>query len=300
MNLPYQRIKVIINPAAGHNEPILNVLNDVFHPTRIDWQVALTYGPGDAARIAKEAAEEGFDLVAAYGGDGTQMEVANGLSGTNVPQAILPGGTGNAMALELGVPINLKQATELIINNPKKRSVDVARMDDNHGGRIFMLRAYTGVSTKDAASRELKDKFGQLAYVQASLKFLFEAPANHYKVVIDGEEIEGEAMICFILNAGSIGGVLGFKLPTDQMVDVSDGLLDFYAITKGVKPLRALSQFLYNHEGRETGLYHWKGSKIQIEADPEQDFWVDGEMGGTTPISISAIPSAIQILSPGN
>ncbi len=59
---------------------------------------------GDATRLAKEAVEQGYELVAGYGGDGTQMEVANGLLGTGIPQAILPGGTGNAMAHDLTYP----------------------------------------------------------------------------------------------------------------------------------------------------------------------------------------------------
>ena len=108
MDLPYKRIQVIINPAAGHDEPILNVLNDVFHPAGVEWDISITHKFGDATRLAKEAVASGVDLVAGYGGDGTQMEVANGLLGSGVPQAILPGGTGNAMAHDLNVPINLK------------------------------------------------------------------------------------------------------------------------------------------------------------------------------------------------
>ena len=94
--LPYPKVHVVINPSAGQDEPILNVLNHVFHPAGVDWDNSLTHKSGDATRLAAEAAASGVDLVAAYGGDGTQMEVANGLLGTGVPQAILPGGTGNA------------------------------------------------------------------------------------------------------------------------------------------------------------------------------------------------------------
>ena len=110
MTLPYSKIHVVINPAAGQDEPILNVLNDVFHPAGVDWDISLTHKSGDATRLAAEAAALGVDLVAAYGGDGTQMEVANGLLGTGVPQAILPGGTGNAMAHDLGIGIKLQVA----------------------------------------------------------------------------------------------------------------------------------------------------------------------------------------------
>ena len=85
MALPYPKVHVIINPAAGQDEPILNVLNDVFHPAGVAWEISLTHKSGDATRLAAEAAAAGVDLVAAYGGDGTQMEVANGLLGTGVP-----------------------------------------------------------------------------------------------------------------------------------------------------------------------------------------------------------------------
>ena len=298
MTLPYQKVHVVINPASGQNEPILNVLNNVFHPAGVDWEISLTHRSGDATRLAAQAAAAGVDLVAAYGGDGTQMEVANGLLGTGVPQAILPGGTGNAMAHELKVPINLRQAAELIVNSPKRRAVDLARIGD----QIFMLRAYTGLSADKAASREAKDRYGQLAYVQAGLKFFLEVPEVHYRVTIDGEVIEGEALICFILNAGSIGGVMGMEIPGVGDVNVSDGYLDLYAITKGIKPLRAISKYLFHRGNDENipgmGVYAWRGKEITIEANPEQDVWIDGEMGGKTPFTTSVVPQALEIVVP--
>jgi YegS/Rv2252/BmrU family lipid kinase len=227
MDLPYKRVHVIINPAAGKDEPILNVLNDVFHPVGIEWDISITHKSGDATRLAKEAVAMGVDLVAGYGGDGTQMEVANGLLGSGTPQAILPGGTGNAMAHDLNVPINLKQAAELIVSSPKRKAVDLARIGD----KVFMLRAYAGLSAEDAASREKKDKYGQLAYIQASLKYLTQMSPTRYRAAVDGEVIEGKALICFILNAGSIGGVLGISLPPVGDVSISDGYLDLYAVT---------------------------------------------------------------------
>jgi len=298
MTLPYEKVHVVINPAAGQNEPILNVLNHVFHPAGVDWDVSLTHKSGDATRYAAEAAASGVDLVAAYGGDGTQMEVANGLLGTGVPQAILPGGTGNAMAHELKVPINLQQAAELIVNSPQRRAVDLAKIGD----QIFMLRAYTGLSPDKAASRESKDKYGQLAYVQAGLKFIREVPEVHYRATVDGEVIEGEALIVFILNAGSIGGVMGFEIPEIGDVNVSDGYLDLYAITRGIKPLRAISKYLFHRGTYENtpglGVYAWSGKEITIEADSEQDVWIDGEMGGKTPFTTSIVPQALEIVVP--
>ena len=296
MALPYKKVHVIINPAAGHDEPILNVLNHVFHPAGVDWDISLTHKSGDATRLAAEAVAAGVDLVAAYGGDGTQMEVANGLLGSGVPQAILPGGTGNAMAHDLGISLLLREATELIVNSHKRRAIDLAKMGD----QVFMLRAYAGLSPDQAASREEKDKYGQLAYVQAALNFLKNVPEAHYKATIDGEFIEGEALICFILNAGSIGGVMGMEIPSVGNVDVSDGYLDLYAVTKGLQPLRAISMHIYHHDGSEqgAGVYHWRGKEIALEADPVQDIWIDGELGGQTPFAVSVMPQAIQIVVP--
>ena len=292
MTRSYKRIHVIINPAAGQDEPILNVLNDVFHPAGVEWDISITHKFGDATRLAKGAVASGVDLVAAYGGDGTQMEVANGLLGSGIPLAILPGGTGNAMAHELHVPINLRQAAELIVSSSKRRAVDLARIGD----QVFMLRGYAGLSPENAASREEKDKYGQLAYVQATLKFLSEVPPAHYRATIDSEVIEGEALIVFILNAGSIGGVLGLELPTVGNVNISDGYLDVYAVTKGVQPVRAVSHHIFHHGESQAGVYHWRGKEITLQADPLQEVWIDGEVGGQTPFTVTTMPKALKIV----
>ena len=78
-NVPYQRVQVIVNPASGKNEPILNVLNTVFHAYGVDWDARVTHAYGDAGRLTRAAVDDGVDLVAGYGGDGTQHEVANAL-----------------------------------------------------------------------------------------------------------------------------------------------------------------------------------------------------------------------------
>lgn len=272
------------------------MLNSVFHPTDIEWEISLTRKFGDATRFAKEAVARGVDLVAAYGGDGNQMEVANGLIGSGVPQAILPGGTGNAMAYQLKVPRNLKAATELIVNSTKRRAIDLAQI----GKKIFMLRTYTGLDAGDAASREMKDKFGQLAYMAASLQFLVSKKGTQYKATVDGEVIEGEATICFILNAGALGGVLNIPLPDVPDVNVADGLLDLYAVTHGIRPLRAVSQFVFNADvgDKEVGIYHWQGREITLEADPPQTVWIDGEEYGKTPITAVSLLKAIEIVVP--
>src|SRR5512134_1855301 len=103
-------VHVIINPGSGQPKPILHTLNAVFRPRDIEWDISLTRKSGDAERFARQAAENGADIVAAYGGDGTVMEVARGLMGLETPLAIFPGGTANLMAVELGIPKDLAKA----------------------------------------------------------------------------------------------------------------------------------------------------------------------------------------------
>ena len=109
----YQNIHVIINPASGPNRPILNTLNDVFRKHDVDWDVSITKRYGDATQQAKDAIARGVDLVVGYGGDGTQHELANAVIGTGMPMGILPGGTGNGFAREIGIPKELDAAVDL-------------------------------------------------------------------------------------------------------------------------------------------------------------------------------------------
>jgi diacylglycerol kinase family enzyme len=222
------------------------------------------------------------------------MEVANGLLGTNIPQAILPGGTDNVMAHDLGISINLREAAELIINSSKRRAIDLVKTEE----RVFMLRAFTGLETEEEVSREEKDKYGQLAYLKASLQFMREIEEAHYKATVDGEFIEGEALTCFVLNAGSIGGVMGMEIPKVGDVSISDGFLDLFAITKGVKPLRAITKHIFQHEGSDAGVYHWRGKEITLESDPIQSVWIDGEFGGKTPMTFNVMPEALEMVIP--
>lgn len=291
----YKNVHVIINPAAGKDEPILNVLNDILHGSGIQWDISVTHKFGDATRFAREAVERGVDLVAAYGGDGTQMEVANGLQGSGVPLAILPGGTGNAMAYELKVPLLLREAVKLIVSGSEEREIDMARI----GERAFMLRVYTGLNPNEAANREKKDQYGQLAYVAASLQFIKNKKPARYTITVDGERIESEALICFILNAGALGGILKQPIPEVADVDVSDGKLDLIMVTQGVKPLKAISHYIFHAEDQtETGVYNWQGSEIRIEADPPQAVWIDGEPYGETPITAVSMPRALRVIVP--
>ena len=95
---PIRRVRVIVNPAAGQDKPILAILNRVFRSEGITWDVDLSHASGDAMRFAQRALESraAGDVLAVSGGDGTVSEVAGVLAGSDLPLAVLPGGTGKS------------------------------------------------------------------------------------------------------------------------------------------------------------------------------------------------------------
>ena len=291
MDLPYKKVHVIINPAAGKDEPILNTINKVFHQYGVDWQVSITKKFGDATRLAKQAIADDVDLVAGYGGDGTQMEIANAVMGSETPMAILPGGTGNAMSFELRVPRKLDQAVELICQSYKTQKIDLAMI----GEQYFMLRAYSGIEESDKTSREDKDRFGNLAYIMDSIRGFKNPPHANYQLTIDDKEIELEGLTCLVLNSGSVGGI---NLKATDRVSVSDGLLDVFIVKKDLPSVTALASYLLDIGNTHIGVYHWKGKKVHVAADPPQTTWIDGELYGPTPYTISVIPEGVSIVVP--
>jgi diacylglycerol kinase (ATP) len=290
-NPPYPHVHVIINPAAGRDKPILNTLNDVFRKHNVDWEVSITKKFGDATEFARQAAEKGVDLVAGYGGDGTQMEIANGLMGSNTPMAILPGGTGNAMAFALHIPRELKPAVELACESAYLRNIDLGQIGD----RYFMLRVYTGPEKERVASREMKDKYGLLAYPLASMRIMQNMPVVKHYLSVDGEAFEVEGFICFIINTGVPGGI---KFPDHPDVDPGDGLLDLIMLDKSFQSLRSFASYRLDIGGAKAQVQHWRGKEITVRIEPSQTVWIDGEEHGMTPFTTKVLPSAIRIVAP--
>lgn len=291
MSVPYKKIHVIINPSAGKDDAILNKLNRVFNKYGVDWEISITRKFGDATMFAQQAVTDGIDLVAGYGGDGTQMEVADGVMGSDIPMAILPGGTGNAMSFELGIPHDLELAAELICQSRNQRKIDVVKIGDQH----FMLRLYTGIEESEKTKREDKDRLGNLAYVKDALKELEHLPHANYSISVDGQQIEEDGVFCLILNAGSIGGI---DAHLTKQVSVSDGLADVFIVNRSLSSIGALASFALDIGVSQAGVHHWQGREIRVAADPPQTTWMDGGLYGTTPFTLTVIPESVSVVVP--
>lgn len=294
---PYKKIHIVVNPASGKNEPILNVLNDVFHQyDDVEWTISVTKKFGDATEQAREAAENGANLVAGYGGDGTQHEIANGILGTATVMGVLPGGTGNGFATELGTPKTLQPAVELLCSNDGQlRSIDVVKMGDIY----FIQRLYVGIEPEEQTSREDKDKYGTFAYAINSYHRARDKKQKEfqYNVVLDDQPYEFTASKLYVVNAAKAG--TGISV-TGNISKADDGLLDIFVLNnRNIKTLAAAAERVVHLNTQTAQSFIKQGKKISIDTDPDQPVWTDGEYTGRTPISMEIVPGALKVLVPG-
>lgn len=292
-----KNIHIIVNPAAGNNEPILSYLNDSLHTSKVNWEVFLTHGRGDATDLAKKAVKEKVDAVAVYGGDGTVMEVAQGLYKTHTPLAIIPGGTANVMAKELGIPTSTTEAIDLLKNNNlKAKVVDMALLGD----KPFIIRLNLGVLAEMVKStrRSVKDKFGVLAYVGAAIKHTFTTQREEYHLVLDGKKITTRGVALVIANSGNIGIPGVSFLPS---IDIADGLLDVIVFrTKNFKSLVAWASSHIKGEKPNRHIKHWKAKSVTVELTKEKSIILDDVPIKIKQLNAIIVPRALTVLIPNH
>ena len=292
---PYKKIHVVVNPASGKNEPILNVLNDVFHQyDDVEWSISVTKKFGDATEQARVAAQNGADLIAGYGGDGTQHEIANGVLGTTAVMGVLPGGTGNGFATELGTPKELKPAVELLCSGGQIRNIDVVKMNDIY----FVQRLYVGIEPEEQTSREEKDKYGTFAYAINTYHRARDKKQKEFKyhVVIDGEANDFMASKVYVVNAAKAG--TGISV-TGKISKPDDGLLEIFLLdNKSLKTLISAGERVVHLDTKTANRFIKQGKKISIDTEPDQPVWTDGEYTGRTPISLEVVPGALKVIVP--
>lgn len=299
------KVHVIINPAPAKRIPLLATLNSHFRGAGISWDVSITHGEGDGREQARKAIAEGADVIGAYGGDGTVAEVASALVGKGVPLLILPGGTGNLVASELRISVQLERALSRVCGDTfQVREIDVGEM----GEYTFLLRVGCGIETGvvQEATRELKNQFGKWAYVFAAIKRLQEHPVAEYEIRLDGREtFSASGVACIVANAGAVG--LG-RLTLSPEVDIDDGKLDLFFLKKanveGIVQLAGKMMGLPGGEPQEIlpGLdasqlvNHWRIETAEIHTDPALEIQVDGDVVEHTPQTIRVRPAALPVV----
>jgi YegS/Rv2252/BmrU family lipid kinase len=296
------RALLITNPAAARTEPI--AVNTVLRTLRkAGWQAEAlaTGGPGDARLLAEYGVSEGVDIVAVFGGDGTTMQAAAALVGTDVALGVIPGGTGNLLAGNLRIPASPARAARALVN-ARPKLFDLGRMDRPTGTQYFAVACGAGYDARVMAGTlsEHKRRWGMAAYVATTLRLMSELRSSLHSITIDGVEYEANAALVLVANCGE---VIPPFVKLGPGISPDDGLLDVIVIRADSFPqsLRAVWDLLRLNPGTvglDTHVGHARGREITVETDPVQPVQLDGEPGGATPFTAHVVPGAIRIMVP--
>ncbi|MGH2535774.1 MAG: diacylglycerol/lipid kinase family protein [Candidatus Promineifilaceae bacterium] len=289
---------VVINPAAGRAqaEEVRRALARYLPPPK--WQLTTyeTSGRESVPDVVRQALADGAEWVLAAGGDGTVSAVADGLAGSGVPLGIIPAGTGNALAQELGIPQNIERAVQLLAGRPPARPLDAIQCD----GRHFVLAVGTGMDAYaiSGASRQAKRRLGRLAYLASTLKVALGVQPRVFTLVADGRRRRVRAAAILIANIGTLTRPMRWGKhiqPDDGWIDIcilrASNLLDILLVGWDI--------LMPGRPRRDRNLRFWRARhQILVLADRPLPVQGDGEMIGQTPIELRVAPAAIQVLAP--
>ena len=281
------RICIIVNPAARGAKARIQRLERL---TR-NVVIKMTKGPGDAEAQTERAVEQGFETIVAAGGDGTVNEVVNGIGNAPVALGILPMGTVNVIAMELGIPFNLAAAWK-IIRARKIRLIDEASAN----GHLFVQMAGVGLDAQivERNSREIKHVLGPLSYLLTATQVAAERPPR-LRVVSEGHPtVEGS----FVLVGN--GRLYGGPFAIFKEADMQDGLLDV-CVFKHMNYLALMRYFrgtIFGSLSTFSDVHYFKTRSLRVEANRHVPLEADGELAGHAPVDFSVRRRKLRVLVP--
>ena len=291
------KARVICNPTSGGGAYDPDEIRDELDGMEVEW--IETEGPEDAIGAAEEW-REGLLIVA--GGDGTINDVVNGLGRAGFPEGvilgILPAGTGNDLAATLCIPENPVLA-ERVIRQNRERRLDVARVRSEGIGERFFINVATGglgAEISDANDEELKQRWGKLSYLRASLEVARNFDVRELTLYLDGEGHQVKAVNIAVGNCRYTGG----GWPATPKANPEDGLLDVVVIeTLGIGALLDLTPAVLAESNYldSDGVLFVRAKEIRIETQPPGlEFTADGEVIGNEPARFSVLPRALRVV----
>ncbi len=294
-----KKVFIIANPVAGRSsvkkiEKALSLLKTMGYMPELLW----TEAKGDGIRLSKEILKnyppETLHAIIAAGGDGTFNEVANGLTGTDMPMSILPVGTTNVLAKELGIPENIEKALSLIQREPSR--IFPARIKLDGKERYFLLMAGIGFDGEAVygVNKKLKRLSGKLAYIMSGFKnFLYYAPVP-MMIKIDQTEVSGyNAVIC---KSACYGGY--FKMAPDANLREPSLYAVVFTEKNRLSLLRYVAGVITARHTVFRDVKYTKASSVIIE--PERHVQIDGDYLGKGRVDIKAGYEGLKIFVPNN
>jgi diacylglycerol kinase (ATP) len=300
------KARLIHNPTAGPRDVRGSLKRASAFLERQGWSVELqlTQKSGDAMAMSRAAAQDGFDAVIAAGGDGTINEAVNGLVGTETALGVLPVGTGNMWAKQLGIPtytltspLRLYDAAAGLAEGAIRR-IDVGRVNN----RYFLCWAGIGLDAQVTTEMEPRQRhtkrLGALPYVIATILVARDFKGVRTRVSLDGSIVRGRTLLVLVNNIKQYAGM--FNVAPEARID--DGMLDVF-VFKGLGfpyVVRHVTKILSQRCLQDPRIVHRQARRIEIWTEWATPVQVDGDPIGTTPIKLEVVPLALRVLVPSD
>jgi len=290
---------VVINPVAGSITDVRRyrtVIAERF--AAVGWNCTFheTQPGEDLPAMVGEACRRGVHRVIAVGGDGTIGAIVNGLIGTDVPLGILPLGTGNLLALGIGIPRRLEDAIDLLLKSPRTSGLDTMYLAGSH----YVLNVSAGISSASIRDTRTADKrrFGVLAYAWRIVGHVFRFRAYRFNLELDGHPLTVRATEILVSNGAILETLPALLGPPETF---RDGHAEVYIVNG--RSLLDYFELLFRRVARRPDrheqLHHVSVAGTVKLSAPSKSRLVqaDGEVIGRTPIEITIVPSAVRIIS---
>ncbi len=296
------RARIIANLHSGsghihihtHQHQLEQVMKQL---KRYGWSVDLrpTDGPGSGRRLAAQAVADGIETVIAAGGDGTLNEVIQALAGTQVALGVLPMGTMNVWAREVGIPLHLPEAANVLLEG-KHRRIDLGMAND----RYFLLMAGIGLDAKitSVVEHHALKRWGVLSYLLTGT-FVGLGPLDfRMRLCMDGRRFRTRAHLIIIGNTRLYGGLMTFT----HQACCDDGWLDICIIRRQrlLGRLQVMVNAIRRHHPLGPRVSYERFQSLAIDAPSPVPIQVDGEPIGTVPAVFRVAPQMLTVIVPHN
>ena len=254
--------------------------------------ICATSRAGEAEVLARHAAEEGFEKIVAAGGDGTINEVVNGLAGSNAALGLLPIGTMNVFATELGLPAHDLQLCWNIIQSENTRLVDLPSAN----GKYFVQLAGVGLDAQvvKETSLTLKRNFGPLSYLISAAQIAARQPPRLFLESENSSIKEGS----FVLVGN--GRLYGGPFPFFKQALIDDGLFDVIVFKQlgYLEIIKYLQDVVFSSEIRVPEIEYFQTRRLRVTSDSEVPVELDGELVGSCPVEFQVRERMLRVLTP--
>jgi diacylglycerol kinase (ATP) len=283
---------VILNPTAGSPEHVRSWQERV-ESLAGDCPVRITSHPGEAEELAQRAIDEGFTRIVAAGGDGTVNQVANGLADRKAALGVLPMGSVNVFAMELGLPLhNLRRCWD-IIEERNIRQIDLPIAN----GRYFVQLAGVGLDAQVVKETSLafKRSFGPLSYLISAAQIAARQPP---KLFIESEETSVEEGSFVLVGNGRL---YGGPFPFFKHAIVDDGLFDVVVFKRlgYLEIVKYLQDVVFSSEIKVPEIEYFQTRQLRITSEQDVPLELDGELAGNCPVDFRIRGKALRVLTPG-